>query len=370
MQTKKLLIVGDFIAGSGVTSVIFNVFSKLPPNYKVTCVGYGINYGEKSDKATQICKKLNWKLYRTPSVTKNPIKHWLFWFDFLKKNQFDCAYFNYSSSWNFLPIIFARKSGIERIICHSHNSNYSHKFKNKILMRFLDKLNNFGKHIFLENTDYRVATSKEAAKWMFGSDNIPNLLISLNGINTAKFKFNLKIRNELRKKYNIENKLVIGFVGVMQPRKDPIFALNVFNEYKKINNNSAFILIGEGELDSEIDKKIDELRLNQDIIRIKYTSEIEKWYSCMDVLLFTSDYEGMPLVLLEAQASGLNILTSPNITNTVYVTNRIKKMKNKRVDDWVEYLKNLNVTVAFRKMDKKMKEYDNTVQYKRIKNIL
>lgn len=334
---KKFLIVGDFLTGSGLTGVIFNIFPEVTKNYEVTAVGYG---SEKTNKIIDKCNKLHWKLIRTPMVTKNPIKHWKFWHSFFKKNNFDIIYFNYSSSWNFLSVYFAKKYTKGKVIVHSHNTYYGHTFSNKVLMKCLNKLNDYGRKMMRKYSDGKVATSKMAAEWMFGSDK--KVLISKNGVDLNKFKYDGIARKNIRNKYNIAtDDILVGFAGVLQDRKDPLFVLKVFNSYHQLNKKSKLVIIGNGYLKDKIKNEISKLKLVNDVILINYTDVIQQWYSAMDVLLFPSEYEGLPLVLIEAQASNLKILTSSNIPDEVFVTQNISKINNKDCNLWLKKLNSI-----------------------------
>ena len=113
---KNLLVVGDFISGSGLTEAIFNIFSHFETEkYNIQCVGYGIDL---KGEATEKCKELKWELKRVIPVTKQPIKHINWWKKFFKINNFDIIYFNYSSSWNYFPIKYAKRYTTALIVCH------------------------------------------------------------------------------------------------------------------------------------------------------------------------------------------------------------------------------------------------------------
>lgn len=368
MSRKKILVVGDCISGSGLTEVIFNIFRKIKDEYEVTLIGYG---EDKSNEIEERCKKLKWKFYRTPLVNKHPIDHWIFWKKFFNNHKFEIVYFNYSSSWNFLPVIFAKKAGTQIVVCHSHNSNYSHRFNNRILMLGLDTLNSIGRKIFDKYADKKVATSKEAAAWMFGKKNLNNVYISINGVDTRKFSFQKNCREYIREKYHLVGKEVIGFVGVLQDRKNPLFALKVFYKIKKRRKNSVMVMIGKGPLLSKIDDEIKRLNLNNSVIQIPYSSEVNKWYSAMDVLLFPSLHEGLPLVLIEAQISGLNIVSSKNISTLAYVNPNVKRVSLKDVNSWANTASNLLNTEFDRSRPlKKIEKFSNDTQAKNIKKIL
>ncbi|MBB1085348.1 glycosyltransferase [Limosilactobacillus fastidiosus] len=333
---KKVLVVGDFISGSGLTQVIFNVFSRFSAKkYEIEAVGYGIDPEKVTEKK---CQKLGWQFYRVIPVTKNPLKHWQWWKTFFKEHHYDIIYFNYSSSWNYLPVIYAKRYGkVKKIVCHSHNSYFSHEFSNKLLMRTLVAVNNHGKKIFDKYADQKIATSKEAARWMFNEDK--DVFISINGIDIPKFSFSMENREDIRNKLNIDTQTkLIGFVGVLQERKNPLFALDVFVKYHKLNPNSKFLMLGKGPLKEQINEKIQALGIRDSVIQYDFIADVNRWYSAMDALLFPSMYEGLSLVALESQISNLQILASDTNVEDIFATSNIKKMHGLNVAKWASEL--------------------------------
>ncbi|MBS6635998.1 MAG: glycosyltransferase [Lactobacillus gasseri] len=369
MNSKKLLVVGDFISGSGLTQFIFNVFPYFDKKkLDIQCVGYGID----SKQETNIkCKKLGWHLDRVIPVTKNPLKHVKWWEKFFKKNDFDYIYFNYSSSWNYMPLKLARRYTNAKIICHSHNSYYSHSFSNKMLMFLLDKLNSKGQKIFNKKADLKIATSKNSALWMFNT--LDNVTIVNNGIELEDFKFDNEARKKLRDKLNIaDNDKLFGFAGVLQDRKNPIFAVNVFATYVKKNPKSYLLIIGKGPLKAKIEEVSKELKIDDKIKFITYTNELNKWYSALDILIFPSLYEGFGLVPLEAQVSNLLVLASDKVAPQVFVTKNINKISNFDKDTWDKVLENLKFkTVQQREgIDYSLEKFDVKRQAAEISNLL
>ncbi|UXC67225.1 glycosyltransferase [Limosilactobacillus oris] len=329
---KRILVIGDFISGSGLTQVVFNVFGRFPTSkYEISAVGYGSDPEKLTDKK---CKKLGWKLYRVVPVTKKPINHWRWWKEFFKEHSYDAVYFNYSSSWNYLPVVYARRYGkVKKIICHSHNSYFSHEFSSKILMKILTTINNHGRKIFQKYADAKIATSKEAAMWMFGETK--DVIISINGIDIPKFAFSATNRDSIREQLGIsKDTQLVGFVGVLQQRKNPIFALEVFATYHKDNPNSKFLMLGKGPLKGQVSEKIKELELQDSVIQYDFAADVNRWYSAMDALLFPSMYEGLSLVALEAQVSNLPILASNTNVDDVFATSCIKKMHDMNGETW------------------------------------
>ena len=369
MKLKKLLVVGDFISGSGLTQFIFNMFPHFDTNkFNIQCVGYGLDPSHETDKK---CKNLGWHLDRVIPVTKSPVNHIIWWKRFFKKNNFDVIYFNYSSSWNYYPIKFAKKYTNAKIVCHSHNTYYSHVFNNKILMAILNQINNKGKKIFNSIANIKIATSEEAALWMF--DTLKDVTVINNGIKLDDFKFDKEVRKELKEKLDVPlNNKLIGFAGVLQRRKNPLFALQIFAEYTKDNPNSTFLIIGKGPLKDTIYEKVRNLNIEKKVKFIPYTNKLNKWYSAMDVLLFPSLYEGFGFVPLEAQVSNLLVLASSKVAPQVFITQNIKKIQGFNKEEWVQKLKDskLKTDNMRLKMDVILNKFDIKKQAIQISNLI
>lgn len=204
-------------------------------------------------------------------------------------------------------------------------------------MRTLVAVNNHGKRVFNKYSDQKIATSKEAATWMFGNDS--NVFISINGIDIPKFSFSTENRESIRHKLNVDVKTkLVGFVGVLQERKNPLFALEVFANYHKSNPNSIFLMLGKGPLKEQINEKIQSLGIKDNVIQYDFIADVNRWYSAMDALLFPSMYEGLSLVALESQISNLKILASDTNVEAIFATSNIKKMHGLDVAKWASEL--------------------------------
>lgn len=335
---KKILVVGDFISGSGLTKVVMDIFKNFPSTkYQIEAVGYGEDPTGYVDRQ---CQQLGWKIVRVVPVTKNPLKHWQWWKDWFKIHHYDIAYFNYSSSWNYLPVVDARRYGhVKQIVCHSHNSYFSHTFGNPLLMRMLVGLNNHGRKIFDRFADTKVATSQEAAAWMFGQAQVKNTYVSINGVDIPNYMYSQQYRTKIRQKLNIkEHTKLIGFVGVLQDRKNPLFALKVFSQYHQKNHDSKLVMLGKGPLKKEIDSEIKRLGLTNDVIQIDFVPNPNEWYSAMDALLFTSKHEGLALVAIEAQVNNLPILAADTNVDAIFASDCIHQMKGFQANIWCEQL--------------------------------
>lgn len=156
------------------------------------------------------------------------------------------------------------------------------------------------------------ACSKAAGDWMYGKNF--NYTIFNNGINVDRFKFNPEIRENVRAELGLHDKLVVGHVGRFCPPKNHIFLVEIFNNFLSLHEDSVLLLIGEGELLDQIKLKVKQLNIEDKVIFLGKQNDTSKYYQAMDVFCLPSRYEGLPVVAVEAQCSGLPCLFSTYVS--------------------------------------------------------
>ena len=229
------------------------------------------------------------------------------------------------NSLNVFPLFCAYKENVCVRIAHSHSTTNKKEWKKNIIKNVLKR---FSK-IFA--TDY-FACTEYAGKWLFG-DKQENIKLVNNSINIEMFKFNDEIRNKIKKELNIEDKFVVGHVGRFVQQKNHDFLLDIFNEIYKNDKNAILLLIGEGPLEKDIKKKINDLKLNDVVYFLGIRKNVNELMQAMDVFVFPSLYEGLGMVLIEAQASGLKCVCSTEVPIEAKLTENITFLN---LDDGVE----------------------------------
>lgn len=242
-------------------------------------------------------------------------------------------------SYASIVLLIAKKYGIKSII-HSHsinNGNGIEAFIKKILQYPLSYI-----------ADYFFACSDEAGKWLFGKKIVKqsNYKVIPNAIDVEKYKFNLIIRKEYRKKLGVsEDTKVYVHVGRFHESKNHKFLLDLFSEIHKNNQNSILVLIGDGELRSQIEKQTKELNLNNKVNLLGVQDNVNCWLQAADCMLFPSLWEGLGIVAIEAQAAGIPCICSEFIPKLVSVSNNCKFIPlNKEL--WLNEILNIDYTRA------------------------
>ena len=239
-------------------------------------------------------------------VKKNPIKNLIELDKIIKKNRQDhpVAYFNLFSMVHIVPVLKCRAKGY-RIVLHAHNSRLQQKSRLYYILHLL------GRKI-LKNTEcLRLTNSDSSAEFMFGKDSGAKLIY--NAVDVERFRFNEDDRKEIRAKYGVENKTVVGFSGRLSELKNPLFLIDIFKEFHLICKESVLLITGDGELREAVEKKINEYGLNQEVFLPGTVKDVDKYYRAFDLFIFPSKSEGLGIALVEAQTSGLPAVASKDV---------------------------------------------------------
>lgn len=207
------------------------------------------------------------------------------------------------------PLRAAKRAGVPVRIAHAHSTAQDHDWK------FIFKL--FSKRFISRYATFLFSCSEDAGKWMFGTDKITVLK---NAIDTSKYAFDMSVRNEMRKKLQLEDAFVLGHVGRFSPAKNHDFLIDVFQIVKECCPDAKLLLVGDGAKRIEIFEKVRRLNLSKDVIFAGVCENVDELLQAMDIFVFPSLYEGFGIAALEAQTSGLPCVISKNVPNDCAVT--------------------------------------------------
>lgn len=218
------------------------------------------------------------------------------------------------------PLRVAQKADVAIRIAHSHSTTNKKEWKKNILKNILRP---FSK---LYATDYFCCT-EHAGRWLFGNKKFEkgDVYVLNNAINIEKFKFNEKVRNKKRVELGIDSDtVVIGHIGRFVEQKNHKFLIDLFSKFHNVNKNSKLVLIGQGPLEKEIREKVNLLNITDDVIFLGQINNVEELYQVFDIFIFPSLYEGLGMVLIEAQASGCSCVVSSEVPKIAQVTELVR----------------------------------------------
>lgn len=208
----------------------------------------------------------------------------------------------------------AQKAGLPVRIAHAHNTHLPHDAKWPIKA--------FCKQWIPAAATDDWACGREAGIYYFGKKRWKKQGVVLhNAIDLQRFCYDPQARQELRTAYGLENKLVLGCVARFMVQKNHTRLLDIFAALKAKCPESSLLLVGEGELRPQLEEKAARLGISKDILFTGVQKDTSGWYQAMDVFVMPSLFEGLPVVGIEAQASGLPCVFSDTVTHEVNLLN-------------------------------------------------
>ena len=89
--------------------------------------------------------------------------------------------------------------------------------------------------------------------------------------------------------------------------------IDIFNAYLKLDDQAILMLIGQGEGEENIKKKVSDLGIEENVRFMGVRSDVNQLFQAMDTFVLPSRFEGLPLVLIEAQTAGLKCYASKDV---------------------------------------------------------
>lgn len=302
-KIKVAIVMGKFTSG-GIKSVITNYYSNVDRNK----ISFDLlidnnspidDYSEIETIGGRVCKI---------STLSNPFKYISQIYKLSKENKYDIIH-GYVNALNVFSMFAGKMAGVPVRI--AENLSSAHPGEKKTIVKNI--LKPFSK-IF--PTDL-AACSKSCGEWLYGKKDIESGKVRIfnNAISLKKYTYDKELRDNVRNSLGLSDEnFVLGHIGRYQYQKNHNFLIDIFDEVYKRDKNSRLLLVGYGDLKEEIFNKINSLGLKDAVIDMGATENIAGLYNAMDVFVLPSFYEGLPVVGIEAQATGLPCVFSTEVT--------------------------------------------------------
>lgn len=319
----RILQVVTLMNRGGLETLLMNYYRCIDRN-KVQ-FDFLVHRQEECDYDKEICE-LGGKIFHLPKL--NP-----FSLTYRKKiKEFFLAHKEYKivhvhqDCFDSLILKIAKQCNIPFRIAHSHVNSFDIDLKLPIRLFYKQSIPQFATHL--------MACSQSAGEWMFKKH---DFTVLPNAIDVEKYVYNIETRQRLRKNYGInDNDLVIGHVGRFYPPKNHIFIIDIFEKIIKNGRNSKLLLVGDGPLRTKIEKEINNRGLRENVIFTGVRKDVPNLLQAMDVFLFPSLYEGLGIVSIEAQATGLPVFSSTKVPNESDVTGQCTFMELGNPKTWAD----------------------------------
>lgn len=322
MKPIRILHVVGRMDRGGIETLIMNIYRTI--DRSMVQFDFLAHYGKEADYNEEI-RSLGGYIYEMPRIKSTKRTYYHKYFQYRKAlNNFFSEHTEYSiihghmtnTAAIYMPI--AKKHGVTCCIAHSHLSK-SREGLTGLLTSILQI--NIQKH-----ANEFFACSESAAKWLFSDKDIRSnkVVIIKNAIDSAKFKYNADKAIKVKEDLGLAESLIIGNVARFFSEKNHVFLIEIFNELISMYENSILLLIGEGVLLSSIIQEVKRQRLESKVRFLGIRDDVDDLMQAMDVFVLPSLFEGLPIVGVEAQASGLPCIMSTGVPNETDITGLVR----------------------------------------------
>ena len=247
----------------------------------------------------------------------------------------------------------AFRAGVPNRFSHIHTLFRNQPLINQARIAIFKKpLNKFTTKAF--------ACSADAGKQLYNRRLQESLVIIHNGIDSERFRFNCKTRERIKNSIGIGEEPVIGHVGRFAEVKNHMFLLECFKAFTAQYRDAKLILIGTGKLENRLKERSNALGISNNVLFLGNRNDVNEVLQAMDVFVFPSITEGLPVSVIEAQASGLQLLTSDTVSEESVLTNLVSRLSlTQSPETWAQRMSELYIA---------SKENDRTVYPEEIAN--
>ena len=296
---KRVLHVVTYMGRGGLETMLMNYYRQIDRDQ--IQFDFLVHRKERAAYDDEI-ESLGGKIYRLDRLNPWNPKYLNALDQFFKEHSEYKVVHSHIDCMSGIPLKAAKKAGVPVRIAHAHSSNQDKDFKYLLKLYYKKKISAVATDLF--------ACSEMAGNWMFGVESVPVLA---NAIDANKYRFNEEKRMEMREEFGITDEVVIGHVGRFSSVKNHDFLVEIFAEFCKKNTKAKLLLVGSGEKVDDIQKKVQEMNLSEKVMFLGLRSDVCDVMQAMDIFALPSLYEGLPVTIVEAQASGLPCLISDKV---------------------------------------------------------
>lgn len=322
---KKILIIAASLRIGGAEKVARDIALYAPEDkYEFHYIVFGDEVG--AYEAQVIAKGA--KVFHWPQPSENYFAFFRNLLSLTKQEGYHAVHAHNMFNCGF-TMLAAAMAGVPIRISHSHSALVSHP---SFAKQIYEKLMQF---LILRFSTNLVACGIAAGKRLFGDRDDVQLI--LNGIDMAEFAYSSQKRDAIRRELQLEDRFVLGHAGHLAGVKNQAFLLDLMPLILETRPDTKLLLLGEGEDRPMLEQKIRDMNLEDAVIMTGNVPNVADYLSAMDVFVFPSLYEGLPLSILEVQANGLPCIISDGVPRDVFLTDLIQPLSLKYPkEQWVE----------------------------------
>lgn len=319
---ERILQVVTYMGRGGIETMLMNYYRRMDRT-KIQ-FDFLVHRDFRADFDDEI-EALGGHIYRVPPMNPASGGYRKALADFFREHPYRVVHchLNYMSG---VVLSTAKKAGVSVRIAHAHTANMAPGWKQAV--------RRLCKYLIPATATHLFACSSEAGRAIFGRQDFS---ILANAIDAAAFAPNDTLRAEVRAELRLGDAFTVMHVGRMVYAKNHAFLLDAFRELLNTDPCAKLVLVGDGELRAEIEETAAQLP-DGSVLLLGARSDIPRLLQAADVFAFPSRFEGMPVTMIEAQASGLPCIKSNTVTDECVVTDLVRSLPTSDPASWAEAL--------------------------------
>ena len=350
---KRILCLVSGMNAGGAETFLMKLYRNM--DRSLYQMDFAVNVQEPAFYDEEI-KSMGGKIYYIPPKTKDFKGFTKGLYDLVKNEKYEHVLRITSNSIGFYDLLVAKKAGAKICAARSSNSSDGGSFR-------VRAVNRLARVLLLRYVDVMIAPSDLAAEYTFGKQMVRKGKVHFlkNAIDLNEFSYSKISRKEIREEFALNDEFVIGHIGRFSEQKNHKFLVDIFAKVLENIPNAVLLLVGEGELRGKIDGYVRSKGIQKNVIFAGVRKDIAKLLSAMDVFVLPSLYEGMPNVIIEAQATGLPCVIADTITREADLTGLVNYLSFHDIEEWINNIKKIYCHQAERKayvQDMQQKGYD------------
>jgi glycosyltransferase involved in cell wall biosynthesis len=315
METIRILQVVTAMNRGGLETMLMNYYRQLKKGG--IQFDFMVHRAEKGDYDEEIAA-LGGRRYVMPAIRPGGYRSYFAALRsfFEKHREYGIVHAHLNENSAFV-LKAAKEAGITGLIAHSHMSDLEWDYKLPFRL--------YARAVLRSQPGLPMACSARAGDWLYGRGNKSRgtPMVLPNAVNLEEYARDDRVRLDVRRELNAENRLVLGHVGRFCRQKNHDFLLRVFREVLAKNKDALLLLAGDGPLRSSAMALAKRLGISENVVFLGVRNDISRLLQGMDLFLMPSRYEGLPLALVEAQAAGLRCVVSDSITREADLTGNV-----------------------------------------------
>ena len=291
----RILIWGMSNTFGGVEAFIYNsilAIKKANDSIIIDCIGY-----DQSD-VKKLILSYDGKYIAIDNLPKRQIDN----FFYEHSKEYDVFWYNCVDLSHVQIIRAAYRCNMRRIIIHSHSSSI-------MVSGVLRRKYHLFRHYIHRKYAYKIANdfwscSDAAAKWMFPRKALYRVKFISNAIKAELFRYDKYKRKTIRSMMNWNDLKVVALIGRISEEKDPFFAIDILQNLLLKASNYRLVFIGDGPIKSDVEQYAESQKVAYNVEFLGRRDDVAELLQGIDIVLMTSKFEGFPMTVVEAQASG------------------------------------------------------------------